>query len=231
MRHFLTLALLFSALFSATPSVKSIQALPIFNRNDIKVIDIYDHGTVYELELEITTLRGMQVSNAFLTKDKKTLFFGEAYNVQTKQPIKRPLNLTKMQESADFKVGNGKKHYFVFTDPECHYCKVFERMWPKLHKDVTLYIYLMPLAQHRNATAMSHAVMMQKSDFQKASLLISIAQGSNQYASITPTPQMQTLFNQKLAKNKALSQKLGVRGTPTVFDTNLQQVNWQNLAQ
>jgi thiol:disulfide interchange protein DsbC len=66
----------------------------------------------------------------------------------TEQRIEKLLALTwdklPLKDAMVFKQGNGKRKMAVFADPNCGYCKRFERDIASL-KDVTIYTFLLPI--------------------------------------------------------------------------------------
>jgi thiol:disulfide interchange protein DsbC len=49
-----------------------------------------------------------------------------------------------LKDAFSFKLGNGKRKMAVFEDPNCGYCKRFERDLQNV-KDVTVYLFLLPI--------------------------------------------------------------------------------------
>lgn len=56
-----------------------------------------------------------------------------------------------------FKEGKGTRQLAVFSDPDCPYCRRLETELAKL-KDVTIYLYMLPLSIHPEAAAKTEAV-------------------------------------------------------------------------
>lgn len=204
-------------------------SVPMFSQPHIKITKAYDHGNIYELNIEIATPRGTQRTSAFLTKDKKVVLFGEAIDAATGEEIKRPLDMASIRESADLVYGTGSEEYIVFTDPECPYCVKFERMWPSLEKKAKLYVFFMPLSNHRNAVQMSYHVMKQKDQSAKAKAVFDMAEGDRSFERLTMNQEIHELFGQKIEANRLLAEEFGVRGTPSVFNSKGESVAWPNI--
>ncbi|MEA1917906.1 MAG: thioredoxin fold domain-containing protein [Campylobacterota bacterium] len=148
-------------------------------------------------------------------------------NIQ--EAIKIPLDMSKLKGKEAFSYGSGKNEYYVFTDPECHYCKKFEKMWPSLSKDIKLNVYLYNLPFHKEANSMSNWILSAKNSKEKAQRLIDIANGSTKYKSAKYSADEIKKLNEILAKQKALGVAYGVKGTPTVLDSKGNSVVWTNL--
>ncbi len=231
MKIYLTLLLFISTLFSGDIDPKPFKSVPMFSAPHIKVKKAYDHGPLYELQLEIATPRGAQLTTAYLTKDKKVVLIGDAMDAVSGESFRRPLDMASIRNDADITFGTGKNEYIVFTDPECPYCVKFEKMWPTLEKKVKLYVFFMPLSHHRSAVQMSYHVMKQKDNQAKIKAILDMAHGDTSYERLTMSQQIHDLFAQKIEKNKVLANEFGVRGTPAVFDTKGEQVMWNTLGQ
>lgn len=232
MKHYALLILATLSLFGAGDiDPKGLKSVPMLAQPHIKILKAYDHGLIYELSLEIDTPRGKQHTAAYLTKDKKVVVLGDALNAATGESIKRPLDMKMLRESADVTYGKGQNEYIVFTDPECPYCVKFEKMWPSIENKVKLYVFFMPLSNHRDATQMSYYVMKQKTQEGKSKALLDMANGDRSYERLTMTQQIHELFAQKIASNQQLANDFGARGTPAVFDNKGNSVSWPSLAQ
>jgi thiol:disulfide interchange protein DsbC len=101
--------------------------------------------------------------------------------------------------------GNGKRKMAVFEDPNCGYCKRFERDLQKV-SDVTVYMFLYPILSP-DSTEKSKSIWCAK-DKGKAwqDMMVrdqSIAKGSCDTAAID--------------RNLAFGKKHKITGTPTIF--------------
>ncbi len=226
--HILLLTLL-TSLIAGEISPTEFKSVPMFAQPNIKIIKAYDHNKLYELQLKISTPRGAQNTTVYLTKDKKVVFVGEAIDASTGESIKRPVDMKSIRANADIVYGNGTNEYIVFTDPQCPYCVKFEKMWPGMQENVKLYVFFMPLSNHRDAVQMSYHVMKQKDQKAKAKAILDMADGDRSYERLTMSQQIHELFGQKINENKALANDFGVRGTPAVFDTKGENINWTTI--
>ena len=113
--------------------------------------------------------------------------------------------------------GNGKHVFAVFADPNCTFCKRFERDLATL-QDVTIYTFLYPILDAGNggdSMRKSKAIWCSK-DRAKAWLDLMLK-------SVSPimTGNCDTTV---LQRNLDLGQKLGITGTPTSFAVNGQRI-------
>jgi thiol:disulfide interchange protein DsbC len=128
-----------------------------------------------------------------------------------------------------FSYGSGKEILYLFVDPQCPYCKEFEKTMPSLKEKYTFKIYLFPLSFHEDAIPMSKWVLKGKNHNDMAERLIAIANGSTEYQSmVLNTKEDQELTNIINAQIE-IAQKADIQGTPTVLDNDMNKVNWPSL--
>ncbi len=98
----------------------------------------------------------------YVSTDGKLAIFGNLVDLSTKQSIteKRTQELSKVDFSKlplDLAIkqvnGDGSRKIAVFTDPDCPYCKMFEKQIVPTLKDVTVYSFMFPLPIHPNAAS------------------------------------------------------------------------------
>jgi thiol:disulfide interchange protein DsbC len=101
--------------------------------------------------------------------------------------------------------GNGKRQLYVFSDPDCPYCRRLEKEFPKLN-DVTIHVFLYPLESiHPNSRTNAVAVWCAK-DRLKA-WETKMRDDTVPHAPICDNP---------IDRNIALGEKFGFTGTPTI---------------
>lgn len=104
--------------------------------------------------------------------------------------------------------GNGKRKLAVFEDPNCGYCKRFERDLQKVN-DVTIHTFLIPILS-ADSVEKSKNIWCSK-DKNKAWLDWMVREQTPAKASCDTTA---------LERNLAFSKKYKITGTPTVFFAN-----------
>lgn len=154
--------------------------------------------------------------NIAYTDDNGSLFlFGHIYDLKTQRDITAerlavldvvPMETIPLADAIKTVKGKGERRLFVFSDPDCPYCKRLEGELSKLD-NVTIYTFMMPLdGLHPDARAKSNAVWC-SSDRQKAWTEL-VLFGINPKSASCDTP---------VARNVALGQNLGINGTPTML--------------
>lgn len=113
-----------------------------------------------------------------------------------------------LKDSFTHVVGNGRRQLYVFSDPDCPYCR---RLEPELDRleDVTIHTFLYPIAQlHADAGRKAEAIWCQGDDKSRWALWDRV---------VGHDEAVQTrLCDNPLERNLALGQSLGVIGTPTL---------------
>lgn len=242
----LLVVLSFNTLVAKEMDIKPFQKLKMFSDGRLTLERVYDHKSIYQIRFSANTQEGKREFGGYITKDKKMLIVGDGIYLTDNRPISMPLEVDKMRKNADIVYGTGKTKLIVITDPECYYCQAFQQKWPALKDQYTFYVYLYPLGHHKEATKMSHYVMNQKNDALKAKALIDIAKDAyadrtmmqqgktassakKPYEKVSISPKNQSKFNQKLEENLIVGDRLGVRGTPAVYDFKGEFVIWSKL--
>jgi thiol:disulfide interchange protein DsbC len=148
------------------------------------------------------------------------IFNGNIIDAKTMQNITekrlRELSAIKWENlplDAAFKTvrGNGKRMLAVFSDPNCPYCKRFEKDLAKVD-DITIYTFLFPILS-QDSHEKSKAVWCSADKSKAWSELM--LNGTVPTAARCDTP---------IENNLALGHKYRVTGTPTLFFTNGERV-------
>jgi thiol:disulfide interchange protein DsbC len=221
-----------SSLMAADPLIAELSSLNIIKDSQIHILKVQDEGNIYLINGEPTRVpegQSKKPFNFFITKDKKVLIMGDAIHTDTKDKVAFPIDKSAIVGKEAFSYGTGKDILYVFTDPECPYCKEFEKVIPTLKDKYTLKIYLFPLPFHREAIPMSKWILKGKDDTQKTERLIAIANGSIEYKSLVLKPEEDKQLTQMIDSQINVAQEAEIRGTPTVLDGEMNKVNWPTL--
>ena len=112
-----------------------------------------------------------------------------------------------LKDAIVFKQGSGQRRMAVFVDPNCGYCKRFERDLVQI-KDVTIYTFVYPILGP-DSTAKSRDIWCAK-DAAKTWRAWMID-------GVTPPKVMGTCSTAALDRNLEFGRKFRVQGTPAVF--------------
>jgi thiol:disulfide interchange protein DsbC len=176
------------------------------------------YGGLYEVRLGETLV--------YTDEKVNFLLVGNLIDAKTRENItearKDKLSQVKFDElplDSAIKIvrGNGKNVFAVFADPNCGFCKRFERDLSTL-QDVTIYTFLYPILDASNSgdsMRKSKAIWCSK-DRAKAWLDLMLKNTSPMLAGNCDTTVLQ--------RNLDLGQKLGISGTPTSFALSGQRV-------
>jgi thiol:disulfide interchange protein DsbC len=118
-------------------------------------------------------------------------------------PAKLPL-----QDSITRVNGNGRRTVYVFSDPDCPYCRRLEGELDKLD-DVTIHIFPYPIESlHSDAARKAQAIWCQGDEKQRLALWRRVVAHNENVATAE--------CDNPLKRNIALGEALGVEGTPTL---------------
>ena len=204
-----------------------------------RIIEGVDENNTYFLNLQY---KGKNV-NCFIDKSTGSIYVGDRYNANGKKSefINSPMRIAKLTQSikngVSFSYGEGKKDLYLFTDPECPYCRKFERQAKGLLEEYTVHVVLFPLGFHKRAPAMTEWIMQGKNErekFERAEAVM--IKGIEDYRTVLPKdankPFAYSANTEKaIKKGKIAARMLQVRGTPTIFDSNFNRLNWGKLLQ
>lgn len=107
----------------------------------------------------------------YVSTDGKFAIFGNMVDLSTKSSVTEArtqelskVDFSKLPLDSAIKqvIGNGSRKIAVFTDPDCPYCKMFEKQVVPQLKDVTIYSFLFPLPIHPNAVSDSKKIWCSK---------------------------------------------------------------------
>lgn len=205
--------------------VIELQKIQLLKKAQIKIIKAYDMGSLYILNTKIQE----KPQELFLTKDKKILIAGNVMNSKTGEPITAPIDLSDLQGKQALTFGTGTDEYYLFTDPECPYCKKFESYLPQIEKNVKINIFFFPLSFHENAKDLSLYFMSKESNNEKIKAMMSVDAKSKEFINRKIDKKTLTKLEEKLQIQLQIAQKLGIRGTPTLYSTSGKKVVWVNL--
>ncbi|WP_121626737.1 thioredoxin fold domain-containing protein [Poseidonibacter antarcticus] len=205
--------------------VKQIENLELFKRAQISITKAYDIGNLYALKINV------QGNNdqVFLTKDKKSLITGEVIDTESGASVSIPADLTGVRGKESFVYGSGTDEYFLFTDPECPYCKKFEEYFSQIEKNVKIRVFYYPLEMHKNAKDMSIYIMSKKTQKEKIDAMLNLELSDEGYKNRKYSKDELAKLEAQLAEQMEIATKLSVQGTPAVFDKDGKSVAWPNM--
>lgn len=216
-------SLLANADFNFAETKKNIESTLLFQMQKIKVNKIYDYENFYMVTAEKDGKPlGVPVG---ISKDYKYIL-PQVININNGTPVALPIDIERLKDKQNFSYGTGKKQYYIFTDPECPYCKKLEVKMEK-YKDVgTFHYFMFPLTQiHKEAMAMSKYILAGKDDAEKASRLKSISAGSIDYKQAKYTAAENEKLDALVKASMDLGMEIGVSGTPTILNDKGERVS------
>ena len=205
--------------------ITQMEQLELFKRAQIKIVKAFDIGSLYILSINV------QGNNdeIYLTKDKKLILSGDVIDVNNGMKISAPVDLTKAKGKEAFVYGNGKEEYYLFTDPECPYCKKLESYLPQIKDKVKIRVFYFPLETHENAKDLSLYIMSQKTLNAKIDAMFDASENLDKVKNAKYTQAQLAKLEKQLEEQIQLGISLNVQGTPTIFDKNGNNIIWVNL--
>ena len=205
--------------------IAQMEQLELLKRAQIKITKAYDIGSLYILNI---TVQG-NPDEIYLTKDKKLILSGDVIDASNGMKITAPADLTGVKGKEAFTYGKGSEEYFLFTDPECPYCKKFESYLPQIEDKVKIRVFYFPLESHENAKDLSLYIMNQKTSSEKAEAMFSASENLDKAKNAKYTQAELAKLEKSLEEQIQIGMKLNVQGTPTIFDKDGKSVVWVNL--
>jgi len=222
----IAIALFFTfSLHAESINLKPFQELDVVKSNGIVVTDAMLIDGLYFIKAE----RNGGPLTFFLSQNKKVFIPAEGYRLPSMGKIAFPIDPAIVVGKEDFSYGSGKKTLYAFTDPECPYCLKFEKKMAKVADKYTFKVFLFPLSFHKDAVAMSEWILEPASDKEKAARLLATANKDSSYKTAKTSAAHKAAVKKILEKNAAIGAEIGVRGTPTVLDSDMNSINWNEL--
>jgi len=181
----------------------------------------------------ITVYNKNSEGNLFITKNLKYTIFGNILNNQTKSMLHptypaEPFHGNKeiVKNGVVFTIGHGKKELYVVTDPQCPFCRRFERLAEQAHltDKYTIHIIFLPLSFHKHSKAMIYYILSAKNNEEKAKRFKETLDGGNEWQKFTPTKIQKAKIDKIIAKSEKAANELKAKGTPSFYDKNLKEI-------
>ncbi|MEA2029017.1 MAG: thioredoxin fold domain-containing protein [Campylobacterota bacterium] len=203
----------------------------VLNTPEVTLKEGLDLGSVYHLKVQHATPQGNALSYAFYDKSSKSIYVGRGYTKEGNM-LNFPKDAKVIKEGVSYSYGSGKKEIYLITDPECSYCKKFEKATQGKLGDYTVHVILFPLSFHKNAPAMSEWIMQGKDGAEKQKRLQDITlNNSKEYQKLVSKEfKYSPAVKEKMDKAQAAFAELEARGTPAVFNEKFEPINWGKLA-
>ena len=207
--------------------ISQIQSLPIVMGSGLQIQKAYKDG-------EFILLRGSvqgQMQELAMTADKKYLIAGKVYDTKSGQTLSIPNDVSILKGKEGLTYGTGKEVYYLFTDPECPYCKKFESYFEEIKDKVQLKIFFYPLAFHENARPMTKYILDNKTNEDKIVDMMTVDITSDDYKNKKYSKDTEAKLDAIIDEHMKFASEFGVRGTPALFDTEGKAVSWVGLLQ
>jgi len=181
MKKLLALALA-GAVSMATAAVNktTFEKMPIFGQIGAKVENFGQVGTTGMYMVQGTDKKSNPFKVVVDEKGEYLFLVQSVIDTKSRTEFKLPIDTTMLKGKESLTYGKGKEVIYVFTDPECPFCKKFELEWPKYEDKYTFKVFLFNLSFHKNAVPMSNYIIAGGSKETRADRLLEIAKGNDE---------------------------------------------------
>ena len=205
--------------------IAQMEQLELFKKAQITITKAYDAGSLYILNISVQG----NPDEIYLTKDKKLVLAGDVIDASSGMKVSAPADVAAIRGKEAFVYGTGTEEYFLFTDPECKYCKMLESYLPKIQDKVKIRVFYYPLDSHTNAKDLSLYIMSQKTTDKKVTAMFDSTASIEKAKSMKYTQAELEKLEKQLDEQIQIGMKLNVQGTPTLFDKDGKNIIWVDL--
>jgi len=215
-------------------TINLLKLTPIYYRVKSQLDKEIKLKGVEQKDFYILTLQTPEGSgNIFITKDKKYTILGNIFD-NKKHNVLTPhykVNKEIVKKGILFSFGEGKKDLYVVTDPECPFCREFEKKAKnsKLMKDYKVHIIFLPLSFHKHSKAMIYYILSADNEKEKIERFHKTLSGDNSWKKFTPTKEQKEKIDKEIKLSKKAAAELGVQGTPSFYDSEFNEIDRAKL--
>lgn len=197
--------------------LQKVSELKITKLHHFTPKQVLDGGSTYLIKGTFTLPDKTISSIMNVTKDFKTVIYGQAFNAENGQPYSQ-FTEDELREASGFTYGTGPTEVLIFTDPLCPYCKNLEKELSKYKNYITAHIILIALPMHKEAPDAIRYVLNKKNDTERYEALIEIANGKTSFKEETYDEKTLNRLNKKWEQMEGYAKDLKVTGTPSLYD-------------
>jgi len=229
-----------ASLFGADKILKKEEAVnllkltPIYYRVKSQLDKEVKIKGVEQKDFYILTLQTPQGSgNIFVTKDKKYTILGNVFD-NKKHNVLTPhykVNKDIVKKGVLFSFGEGKKDLYIVTDPECPFCREFEKKAKNnpIMKEYKVHLIFLPLSFHKHAKDMIYYILSSENEQEKIDRFHKTLSGDNSWKKFTPTKEQKENIDKKLKLSIKAAMELGAQGTPSFYDGEFNEIDREKL--
>ena len=233
MRVVFFIFLSFASLFSKEITIKDFEGLSSLEQYNIKVEEFKTLEGLYLLKAVMETRKGKRGVTLAVSKDLKYTFLGRVIDNDTGEMVYIKNSPLPYKKDASFIYGSGKDEYYIFTDPQCPYCKRFEKRLSSfdLKDKIKIYYFLFPLSFHNEALPMSRYILSRKNDDLKVKALhqVTVENSDTYKKNQNYSPKELGRIDEHISLVKDIVKKLGVTGTPTILKPDGSRITAEQL--
>ena len=218
--------------FLSKEQLKELKEYKALKSDTLTLLEGIDEGDTYFLKIQYQKLTKKKILYAFVNKKSQRVSVGTRYEKDGSESLfpKSPEAIKKIKEGVFFSFGTGKKEIYMVTDPDCPYCKRFEKATRgKLGKKYRVHVIYQVFSFHKKSPAMVSWIMDGKDEKERQERMEAImVEGSKDYLPFLKkdtSPKMK----EQIAKGLKASQALEAMGAPMFYDTDFKLIDTGEL--
>jgi len=197
-------------------------------KNKIHIVQtkkITDHICQAKVELN-----GKLMSNSlFLTDENRSIVIeGNLFDIVREKIIKLNENISKFKKESAFDIGHGKEEYYVFSDPDCPFCKIFANIAEKMKNNATIHFFLYPQKRlHPKSEQKSFYILAEENRSKRFEIYKNMEHNNS-----LPEIYLDNNGSIRKALNRQIEigKKVGVEGTPYILNSKGERVDYAAIA-
>ncbi|PCI30931.1 MAG: hypothetical protein COB67_00305 [SAR324 cluster bacterium] len=217
--------------------LEKFNKLKIFTDPNFELVSAIEFNKGYLLRGIGHDKNGFKMAEMFVPQDLKSITIGKTLNSNGKKGYTAPVtkegekiinnfkekylitNLESLKRNAAFVYGTGKEEYFLVTDPDCPYCKRFDKMIEPIADKIKLYVYLENLNIQGHEKASVQRILSYPRNDRGTELSKHFNQGKIKVLKGFSSSNKIVEEFESSKKNTAIFMKqFNVRGTPSLID-------------
>ena len=220
--------------FLSKEQLKELKEYKALKSDTLTLLEGIDEGDTYFLKVKYQKLTKRKILYAFVNKKSKQVCVGTRYKTDGSESVfpKSPEAIKQIKGGVFFSFGKGKKEIYMVTDPDCVYCKRFEKATQgKFGEEYRVHVIYQVFSFHKKSPAMVEWIMQGADEKEKQRRMEAImVDGSKGYLPFLKkdiSPKMK----EQIAKGLKASQALEAMGSPMFYDTDFKLIDTGELVQ
>lgn len=204
---------------------EEIKNIAPLNLDGVKLLDYRQEGNLYIARVSVSQGGREDIVPVSITTDLRMVTIGQTYDTKTGATI-GSIDMNQYKKLAAFsytKPEKDRNDFFIFTDPDCTYCK---RLSEDLKKNdlmdyANLYVYFLPLESIHPDARKKCEYILSLDPKKRAKAMEDLEANKDDWKAYKENKDISA----KLDEMIELAELLGVQGTPSIYDKSANQVD------